>query len=227
MGKGVITTLEVQKRNPQRVNVYLDGAFAFGLSLIEAARLHKGQALSEAEIAALQHEDAVSRAVDSAAHFLSYRPRSIQEVQRNLKDKDVPAEVIEAALARLQTMGYLDDTAFARFWVKNRNEFKPLSPRALRQELRQKGVADTVITEVLSEQNESQMAYQAASGHLRKLRNRTVCEFRQKMSAFLQRRGFSYSTVQDVVNRLKDELEADDLSYFKSAQDEENEPWTE
>jgi regulatory protein len=218
---GVITALEVQKRNPQRVNVYLDGEFAFGLSLIEAARLHKGQVLSEVEIAALRGEDAVSLAVDSAAHFLSYRPRSVQEVQRNLKDKDIPAEVIEAAVTRLQTMGYLDDTAFARFWVKNRNEFKPLSHRALRQELRQKGIADAVIAEVLSEQDEAGMAYQAAQGQLRKLRNRMPREFRQKMSAFLQRRGFSYSTVEEVVNRLKAELEADDPDYFKRMHHEE------
>lgn len=219
---GVVTALEVQKRNPQRVNVYLDGEFAFGLSLIEAARLRKGQTLSDSEIAALRGEDAVSLAVDSAAHFLSYRPRSVQETRRNLKDKDIPAEVIEAAVTRLQTMGYLDDTAFARFWVKNRNEFKPLSHRALRQELRQKGIADAVIAEVLAEQDESGMAYQAAQGQLRKLRNRTPREFRQKMSAFLQRRGFSYSTVEEVVNRLKDELEADDPDYFKRMHHEEN-----
>lgn len=217
MGKGIITALEVQKRDKQRVNIYIDDEFAFGLSLIEAARLRKGQVLSEAEINALRNEDDVQRAVDSAAHFLSYRPRSMQEVRRNLTEKDLPAEVVEAAVSRLAVMGYVDDEAFARYWVQNRDEFKPLSQRALRQELRQKGIADAVIAAVLAEQDESSLAYKAASGQLRKLRNRTQREFKTKLAAFLQRRGFMYSTIQDVVVRLIEELTTDDPDYFNRA----------
>jgi regulatory protein len=217
LGKGIITALEVQKRDKQRVNVYIDDEFAFGLSLIEAVRLRKGQVLSEAEIKALRNEDEVQRAADSVAHFLSYRPRSVQEVRRNLSEKERPPEVIEAAVARLTTMGYLDDEAFARYWVQNRGEFKPLSQRALRQELRQKGVADTVIAAVLAEQDEFSLAYKAASGQARKLRNRTQREFKTKLGAFLQRRGFMYSTIQDVVARLMEALTTDDPDYFNRA----------
>lgn len=217
MGEGIITALQVQKRDKQRVNVYIDGEFAFGLSLIEAARLRKGQALSETEINALRNEDEIQRAVDSAANFLSYRPRSVQEVRRNLTDKELPAEVVEAAVSRLTTMGYLNDEAFARYWVQNRDEFKPLSQRALRQELRQKGVADAVISEALAEQDEFALAHKAASGQLRKLRGRTTREFKTKLGAFLQRRGFMYSTIQDVVARFIEELGADDPDYFNRA----------
>ena len=217
MSQGIVTALEVQKRDKQRVNVFIDGEFAFGLSLIEAARLRKGQTLSQADIAALRNEDEVQRAVDSVAHFLSYRPRSVREVQRNLTEKELPAEVVEAAIARMTSMGYLDDEAFARYWVQNRDEFKPLSQRALRQELRQKGVADTVIADVLAEQDESALAYKAASGQVRKLRNRTQRDFKIKLGAFLQRRGFMYSTIQEVVARLIDELTTDDPEYFNRA----------
>jgi len=63
---GVITALEAQKRNKERVNIYIDGQYAFSLTLMEAARLKKGQSLTEAEVAALQGEDTVLRAVDSA-----------------------------------------------------------------------------------------------------------------------------------------------------------------
>ncbi|MEZ4672382.1 MAG: RecX family transcriptional regulator [Anaerolineae bacterium] len=217
LGEGIITALQVQKRDKQRVNVYIDGEFAFGLSLIEAARLRKGQALSETEISTLRNEDEIQRAVDSAANFLSYRPRSVQEVRRNLTDKELPADVVEVAVSRLITMGYLNDEAFARYWVQNRDEFKPLSQRALRQELRQKGVADAVITEALAEQDEFELAYRAASGQLRKLRGRTMREFKTKLGAFLQRRGFMYSTIQDVVVRIIEELGADDRDYFNRA----------
>lgn len=212
---GIITALEAQKRNKQRVNVYIDGEFAFGLNLMDAVRLRKGQALSEDDIARLQGQDAVVQAVDSAAHFLGFRPRSAEEVRRNLHEKEFSAQVIDQAVERLSTMGYLDDEAFARFWVQNRGEFKPLSNRALRQELRQKGVADTVIQVILQDNDESELAYQAASGQVRKLRSLTERDFRTKLSAFLQRRGFSYDTTHEVVTRLMSELEAQDPHYFK------------
>jgi regulatory protein len=211
---GVITALEVQKKNKQRVNVYLDGEFAFGLSLMDAARLRKGQTLTDAEIAALRDEDAVIQAVDRAARFLAYRPRSIYEVRQNLEKKDTSPAVIEAALNRLTDMGYLDDTAFARYWVQNRNEFKPLSPKALRFELRKKGVLPAIISEVLDELEGDELAYRAAQGRANRLRGVHRSEFRQKMAAFLQQRGFTYSTIRDVVERLMEDMEAQDPEYF-------------
>ncbi len=222
MGNGVITALQVQKRDKERVNVFIDGEFAFGLNVLDAARLRKGQVLAEAEIVALRDADAVVQAVNIAAHFLSYRPRSEQEVRRNLTEKETPAAIIDVAIERLNGLGYLDDAAFARYWVDNRNQFKPLSHRALRQEMRQKGLSDTVIAEALGDQSESDLAYKAATTQLRKFRNRTLREFKTKMNAFLQRRGFSYSTTQDVVARLIETLEADDPDYF-NRDDELNE----
>ncbi len=223
MAKGVITALEVQKRDKERVNIFIDGEFAFGLNLLDAARLRKGQVLAEAEIAALRDMDAVVQAVNTAAHFLSYRPRSEQEVRRNLKEKDTPEAVIDAAIEKMAGMGYLDDAAFARYWVDNRSQFKPLSHRALRQELRQKGLSDAVIDEALGEQSEPDLAYKAATTQLRKLRNRSVKDFKTKLNAFLQRRGFSYSTTQDVVRRLIESLETDDPDYFNRDNNDDEE----
>jgi regulatory protein len=73
---GTITALRFQKRNKNRVNVYLDGQFAFGLVAIEAARLRVGQTLSDNDVARLQMRDEVERAYERALNFLSYRPRS-------------------------------------------------------------------------------------------------------------------------------------------------------
>jgi regulatory protein len=223
MQKGIVTALEIQKRNKERVNIFIDGEYAFNLNLMDAARLHKGQVLSETEINALRGEDAVIQAVDSASHFLSFRPRSISEVRRNLAEKEVLPEVIDAAIARLTQLGYLDDVAFARFWVQNRSEFKPLSHRALRQELRQKGVASTVIDEVLSELDESELAYKAALSQTRKLRHLPPKEFHTKMANFLQRRGFSYSTTREVIARLQDEFETLDPKYFDQIRESDEE----
>jgi regulatory protein len=206
---GIITALEVQKRNKKRVSVYLDEEYVFSLSLDEAAHLHKGQMLSDADVAQFRDQDAVTRAVDSAARFLSVRPRSIQEVRQNLLQKSHPPAVIDAALERLTALGYLDDHAFAEFWIRDRNTHKPLSPKALRYELRQKGISNTIITEVLTEVDPEDAAYRAAMSQSRRLRGSDRRAFREKMSAFLQRRGFSYSTVRATVQLVIEELDAE------------------
>jgi regulatory protein len=215
----IITALEVQKKNKERVNVYLDGEYAFGLTLMEAARLRKGQTLTESDIAALKGQDEVQKAVDRAARFLAYRPRSVQEVRRNLAEKDTEPEVIEAAIERLSTMGYLDDITFARYWVQNRNEFKPLSPKALRYELRQKGVPAEIIDETLESLEAGELAYRAALARMSRLKQSNKAIFRQKLSAFLQQRGFSYTTIRETVERLIEEQEAQDPNYFEDKND--------
>jgi len=210
----VITALEVQKKNKERVNVYLDGEYAFSVDLMTAAALRKGQQLTEAEIAGLQEQDAVSRAVDQAVRFLSYRPRSVGEIRRNLADKQIPDAVIDAALERLTRLGYVDDRAFARYWVENRNTFKPISPRALRYELREKGVARADIDAALENLDAHDAAYRAARSQARRYRRTTRTTFRNKLGPFLQRRGFDYETIREVVERLITEIETEEPEYF-------------
>jgi regulatory protein len=203
----IITGLETQKRNARRVNVHVDGGYAFSLSLDEAAKLHKGQALSSADIARLQGDDEVQRAVDRALRFLATRPRSEHEVRQSLRQKEVPPPVIDRALERLRALGYLDDHAFAGFWVRDRRQFKPLSARALRYELRQKGVSADIIDEVLREQDDSEEAYKAAQSQVRRVRSAQRAELRHKLMMFLARRGFPPRVSREAVTRVLDELE--------------------
>lgn len=212
----VVTALEIQKKNKERVNVYLDGEYAFSVDLMTAARLRKGQPLTDAEIIQLQDGDALSRAVDRAVRFLAYRPRSIAEIRRTLAEKQTPEDVIEAAVEHLSQLGYVNDEAFANFWVENRSTFKPLSPRALRYELRQKGVNDADMEAALREVDASDAAYRAARSQVRAQRHKTRAMFRTRLNAFLQRRGFDFDVIRPVVEQLIAELEADDPEYFLS-----------
>ena len=216
MESGTITRLEVQKRNDQRVKVYLDDSYAFSLTLDEAMKLRKGQVLTAEEIQALRNDDDVIRAVDRAARFIAYRPRSEQEVRRNLKEKDTDEAVIDRAIEWLSGLGYLDDQAFAAFWVKDRNTFKPTSPRALRYELRQKGVSEAIIADVLAEIEAGDAAYRAAESQARKLRGSSKEKFRAKLNGFLQRRGFSYGDARTAITELMQTLEDTDPNYFAS-----------
>jgi regulatory protein len=199
---GTITSLVAQERNKERASVYIDGEFAFGLAMIEALKLRKGQQLSEAEIARLQALDEIEVAHEAALNFLSYRPRSIDEVCRKLKERKYSQQAIEKVLERLQQAGLLDDEAFARYWIENREQFGPRSIRALRQELRQKGVPDSVIATALDGLDEEEAAYRAASHQARHFASLDRQAFRKKIGDFLTRRGFSYDVSRDVTNRL-------------------------
>lgn len=209
-----ITALEFQKRHKDRVNIYLDGDFAFSLAAIDAARLRPGQALTETEIAKLRNQDEIQRAVDSAARFLAYRPRSEAEVRRNLSGKRFSDSTIEFALERLRGMGYLDDLAFARYWMENRNAFSPRGPVAIRYELQQKGVPKDIIDLLLDEFEADDAAYRAALDKAKRLRGLDRQTFRAKLGSFLQRRGFSFPTSRDVIEQLIHELIEDDPDFF-------------
>lgn len=190
-----VTALKFQRRNKERVNVYVDGEYAFGLDAIEAARLRKGQMVSDAEIAALKALDERSRAFDRAVRFLSYRPRSRAEVERYLRNKGFAGEVIAGAIERLEQAHYLDDEAFARFWVENRERFKPRSRRALRYELRQKGVSHQIIARVLEDSDDEAAAWRAVEGKLSQWGSLPRDQLRQKIAGYLSRRGFDYGII--------------------------------
>lgn len=200
---GTITALIAQKKNKDRVSVYLDGRFAFGLAAIEAIQLKRGQVLSDADVARLRDRDGVEKAHERALHFLSFRPRSEAEVRRNLADGKFAPEAIEAVIARLRQAGLVDDRAFGQYWLENRGQFSPRSARALKHELRQKGIDPETIDEALqaSAHDDGETAFQAALPRARRLAHLEPREFKQKLSAYLGRRGFSYEIAAEAVNR--------------------------
>jgi regulatory protein len=208
-----ITAIEVQKKNPNRVSIYLDEQFAFGLSRIVAAWLNVGQELSEEKVAALQAEDAREVAIQKALRFLGYRARSMHEVRENLQKHDIPEAVIEMTLKRLQESGLLNDQEFAQAWVENRNTFRPRSRRALSLELRRKGLDEEVIEQTLAQTvDETSLAREAARKYLRKVERLEWPEFRNKLGGFLGRRGFSYVVVAPVLREMWAELHPDNES---------------
>ena len=210
-----ITALRFQKRDKERVNLFLDSEYAFPLPALEAAQLRIGQQLSEQEIEELRAVDLRSRGYNRALRFLAVRPRSQVEVRRNLQayrprdGRRLAESQIEWIIAKLQEWQYLDDREFARFWVEQRNRFRPVAPRALRYELRQKGVDDSVAHEIIDELSDATSACEAAArSRLYRWQEETnPVQFRRKMGSFLQRRGFDYEVARGVIDRIWKELE--------------------
>ena len=208
-----ITAIEVQKRTPNRVNIYLDGEFAFGLARIVAAWLRVGQELSEEKIEQLQAEEARERAFQQAMLFLSYRARSESEIRQNLRKHEIPEPVIEQTLERLKQDGLANDHQFANTWVENRSAFRSRSRRMMAMELRQKGLDDEAISSATKSVDDEALAYEAAQKRVPRLKDLEWSEFRKKMSDFLGRRGFSYSVIAPVVTRIWNEVHRDEQHY--------------
>lgn len=197
-----ITALQTQKRDAERMNVYLDGRFAFGLaaSAAAAAGLQVGQTLSTEAIADLQAQDMVEKARRNVLRLLSLRPRSVMEVEQKLRQKGFTEAVIMQTIDHFVTVELLNDAAFAAYWVEQRESFKPRSHFALRQELQAKGVSRALIDEALTGVDELETARRAAMQRAARWRDLPQDAFYAKLGQYLQRRGFSYGVVQEITH---------------------------
>lgn len=199
-----ITKIKPQK-NKKRVNVYLDGKFAFGLPTETAVEvgLKVGQELSGEETEALIFKNEFQKLLDRAYHFLSFRPRSEKEIKDFLKKKGATERISEKIIKKLKRLRYLDDLKFAYWWVEQRISFRPRGKIALKMELRQKGVDQEIASQVIEEKiEELPLAKKAARKKIKIYQNLSPGKFRQKMSAFLSRRGFSWQTIKMVLEEI-------------------------
>jgi regulatory protein len=208
MGR-TVTAITVQKKNKDRVSVYLDGEYAFGLARIVAAWLSVGQELSEEKIAQLNSRDEVEAAYAKALRLINQRDHSSAEIRQYLKRHEVMEPAIDDVVGRLERAGLVNDERFAQNWIENRSEFRPRSRRALAFELRSRGVSPDAIETALEQTDEEEMAYRAALKQSSKYQHLTWPEYRQKMIAFLARRGFSYSTSAPVAQRTWQETQSE------------------
>lgn len=204
-----ITAIEPQARHSNRFNLYVDHQFVLGLSAILAARLHVGQELSDDDLKRLADEENEETAHEKALRFLEPRPRSAMEVKQHLFKKKISADVIERVIARLTAAGLLDDAAFAKYWVENREQFKPRAARALRFELKRKGLSNAAIADAIGQVDESESAYRAGLTRAKRWRDLERRAFLDKLGAFLVRRGFTYEVAKDAAQRLWDEMRTD------------------
>lgn len=202
-----ITALKAQKKNPNRISVYLDGEYTFGVARIVAAWLRIGQLLSEEAIDRLKQQDTLEVAYLRALNLLSYRSRSEAELQRKLTERGFEAQVVEAVIQRMKENKFLGDEKFASDWVENRSTFRPRGRRLLELELRQKGVAEESIQRALAEtEDEDTLAYQSAAKYARRLAGKDWETFRKRLGAYLMRRGFSYGTIAPVLRQVWEEV---------------------
>lgn len=207
---GTITKMKVQRKNPERMSVFLDGAFAFGVyqDVVLEFGLQVGRRLSVEEQEQILAADQLRVAKAMALHYLAHRDRTVQEVRRRLQRRGFDEAVITDTVERLQELGYLDDAAYARTYVQGRFRNRGYGPVRIRSELLRRGVARDLAEEAVQALVEEEDLLEEARRHARKRWPRLAREpdpykRRQKLSNYLLRRGFSYDTVRRVVDELE------------------------
>lgn len=96
--------------------------------------------------------------LEAAARFLEARSRSVHEVRRRLGGAGYRADLIDGAIARMTELGMLDDEVFARAWVESRDRARPRGERAIREELRLKGIDRETVDIVIGERRDRAIA---------------------------------------------------------------------
>lgn len=212
-----ITAIEPQTHNAERFNLYVDGHFLLGVNsaIVLQMGLYVEQELLPEQLEQLQSAELEQQAVDRALNYLSFRPRSREEVRRYLRRKETPPDIIEAALARLDRLDFVNDRAFASFWIETREQFNPRGAHALKNELRMKGVEREVVEELVDDEQDEERALRAGRKKALSLINipgMDYATFRNRLGSFLQRRGFGYEVSTRTVRILWKDLrpESDD-----------------
>lgn len=199
---GTITALTAQVKNPNRVNVFIDGDFACGLALEVAAGLQIGRQITQAELEQLDKRDEIHRGRERVLRLLARRPYSSAEISRYLRRHQYDDEAIKNIIDDLTDVKLIDDDAFAAYWVEQRETFRPRSRLALLQELGQKGIERDIVTEALSDLDEAEAARRVAQKQAGRWRGLSEPEWRTRMTRYLLRHGYPYDLVKDVVTEL-------------------------
>ncbi|HEX5417834.1 MAG TPA: regulatory protein RecX [Chloroflexota bacterium] len=184
------------------MRVQLAGRESVELSLqvVEEAGLRPGMALDDLALDDLRQRDEFQETVERALRFLESRPRSEREVRTRLAQKGTPPGLVDRVVARLRELKLIDDDAFAAFWIENRNRFRPKGARAIKAELRQKGLADDVIAEQVEDGlDEEAGARVVALRQARRYAKLDYPTFRQKLWAYLARRGFDFDAISSAI----------------------------
>ena len=204
-----VTKIEAQRNSPGRKNIFADDRFLAGVSDETLIRfgLRTGDTIDAGVVKALQEAEELLSARNTALRFLSYRPRTEQEVRDKLREKEFGDAEIAKTLQELAASGLIDDGGFARMYIRNALAVRPSGRILLIRKLLALGVTrpiiDEAIAETMSEDVQRETALKTAEQFLRKARShetsRDPRKLRQKLASLLLRRGYPWNTVDAVL----------------------------
>ena len=199
----IITNITSQ-RDPERVNIFIDNEFAFGLfySTKEELGLKKGMELDDALLERIKSKDELQSAKSKAYQYLSFRQRSQKELEDHLLKKEFSQTTVDCVINMLSDAGYINDLDFAKAYVRDKTTFKNFGPYRIKNELSQKGISKDLIEQALQQEYQEELQELVdlvKSKYSSILHDRSEKRFR-RIGGFLQRKGHSYDTIKKVLD---------------------------
>lgn len=206
----VITSINAQRKNPNRFNIFIDGQYSFSAAsddLIEFG-IREGILLDQRQADELIRRCTYKDAFERACRFLQARGRSEHEIRSKLQSLGFDDPAISDVVDRLIQMRLIDDSDFARMWIEERNLLKPSSRRVLINELREKGIDKRIILNAIDKYapDDIEIAVEIAKKKLSQIPPDTeMNSLRQRIYKYLSYKGFDYETSKRAVIRCLSE----------------------
>ena len=200
----IITLLEAQKNNKERVSVYVDGTFFCGITLDEIVRnrISAGMNVSEADLKELQKSSSENDLYNKAFAYILTTPRTIQQIRQYLFKKEPSRESRDKVIERLVAANLVNDEDYATQYAESK--CKKISNRAIKIKLMERGVsaafAEKAIAK-LDDKRQKELADVVAEKYMRSKEVNTKNIL--KLHRYLVTKGFDYDTVNDIVNHYK------------------------
>jgi regulatory protein len=208
----VIAKIEVQKRNKSRYNIFLSKGHEVGYALsvdedlLIKYGLKKGLEIDEDKLIELIDEDEKKKVYNLAIHYLSYRPRSILEMRQYLGKKEKEPRHIDQVLDHLLEQRLLNDEEFATAYIDSKRATLMKGPLKLKQELKQKGVKDSIIDKALDSYSNLEQIEQLVKWldkqQTKRSNKLSINAFKDKLSNQLLAKGFSQQVIVEALKQI-------------------------
>lgn len=214
--RSIITSIEKQKHHASRFNIYLDGEYAFSVheDVLVKYRLLKGREIDGDEMKEILQQEEENRAQQYALKYLSYRPRTRQELIQHLLHKGFTEGICRQAADWCSEHGYIDDERYAYQWVEERMRLRPRGRFLLKQELLQRGIpslyVERAVRQIPIDSEEEAAFHLVEKKYIRQTFqevDRDVEKVVKKAGAFLQRKGFTSDVIRRTLHRLRRALD--------------------
>jgi regulatory protein len=211
----IVTDIQLQAKNPYRVNISVDGKYRFSLDVYQVGELgiKVGKEFSEEELASFEQESLFGKLYSRALEYTFMRPHSAKEIRDYLwrktrtslvksrrsgevtKRDGVSQSITDRVYDRLLEKGYIDDEKFTKYWIENRNLSKGASQRKLVNELRAKGVEQGIIVSLLPSSSRSD------ESEIDKIIAKKRAKYDdQKLIQYLARQGFDFDLIKQKIS---------------------------
>lgn len=204
-----ITGIEIQKRNKNRVNLYVDNEYLLSLQaeLVYKYNLSKNQEIDEEKLLEIARADDYEKAKNKALNSLSKVEKSEKKIREKLS-ADFDEEVIEDVIEFLKKHELVDDERFAEMIVSNDLNFKRVGKNRIKQNLYTKGIKREYIESAISDIDsdvELENAIYLAKKRLPRIKDKDINKVKNKLYQHLSYKGFSYDIIKSAIREVLEE----------------------